>query len=286
MKLRYALLAFSGLVLSACGDSAPSNEPCSTDEQCNGDRICEGGVCTNPEGDGAGGDEAGGAGTGGGDVSTPGGPEFLSFGSDVSILNKTDVSSNPSVTFTVVLTDPDGVEDLIGGSLLDESGPPFGSFATSGQEGSYQLSVTWDQINLVAPVDFDAMGARSFRAQFFDQDGHVAEKTLSISLSCNGASACAGDCGSARCSSECVYLGSDENCAGCADDCGFGYCGTTGGGEEDYCYPESGDCVCIGGSSTEDTNALCSDDIDNDGDGYTDCIDFNCSQNPQVTVCD
>lgn len=35
----------------------------------------------------------------------------------------------------------------------------------------------------------------------------------------------------------------------------------------------------------ESTNAACSDGIDNDLDGYTDCRDFNCSRNPDVTVC-
>jgi 5-methylthioadenosine/S-adenosylhomocysteine deaminase len=35
----------------------------------------------------------------------------------------------------------------------------------------------------------------------------------------------------------------------------------------------------------EDTDAACSDGVDNDGDSYIDCIDFDCSQNPNVTVC-
>jgi hypothetical protein len=38
--------------------------------------------------------------------------------------------------------------------------------------------------------------------------------------------------------------------------------------------------VCI-----EITNALCSDMRDNDGDGFVDCEDFDCSA-PEVTVCD
>jgi hypothetical protein len=35
----------------------------------------------------------------------------------------------------------------------------------------------------------------------------------------------------------------------------------------------------------EDTDALCSDGLDNDGDRFIDCMDFNCSRNPAVTVC-
>lgn len=36
---------------------------------------------------------------------------------------------------------------------------------------------------------------------------------------------------------------------------------------------------------TEDTNALCMDGLDNDGDSYIDCDDWDCSRNDQVTVC-
>ena len=35
----------------------------------------------------------------------------------------------------------------------------------------------------------------------------------------------------------------------------------------------------------ENTNALCSDGIDNDQDTFVDCDDFDCSQNPSVTIC-
>ena len=35
----------------------------------------------------------------------------------------------------------------------------------------------------------------------------------------------------------------------------------------------------------EGDDASCSDDIDNDGDGFVDCLDVSCSQNIDVTVC-
>jgi hypothetical protein len=38
-------------------------------------------------------------------------------------------------------------------------------------------------------------------------------------------------------------------------------------------------------AADENTDASCSDGIDNDDDGFTDCDDFGCSQNPLVTVC-
>ena len=36
----------------------------------------------------------------------------------------------------------------------------------------------------------------------------------------------------------------------------------------------------------EDAIARCDDGKDNDGDGFTDCDDWDCSNNPIVTVCD
>ena len=42
--------------------------------------------------------------------------------------------------------------------------------------------------------------------------------------------------------------------------------------------------VC-GGGGGENTDAACMDGMDNDGDGYIDCDDYDCSMNPGVTVC-
>jgi hypothetical protein len=39
------------------------------------------------------------------------------------------------------------------------------------------------------------------------------------------------------------------------------------------------------GTSDESSDETCSDGVDNDGDGYLDCIDYSCARNPSVTVC-
>jgi hypothetical protein len=36
----------------------------------------------------------------------------------------------------------------------------------------------------------------------------------------------------------------------------------------------------------ENNDATCSDGMDNDSNGFTDCMDFSCSRNPFVTVCE
>ncbi len=46
--------------------------------------------------------------------------------------------------------------------------------------------------------------------------------------------------------------------------------------------PCPGRVVCL---STEDTDALCTDGVDNDGNGFIDCGDFSCARSQYVTVC-
>ncbi|NUP13985.1 MAG: hypothetical protein HOW73_48745 [Polyangiaceae bacterium] len=275
--------------IAGCSSPAPESGSCTVDAECKGDRVCEAGACVDPDAaddDGEGGNQGGNAsgngggasegGSGGGDVSTPGGPVFLSFGTDVTQIDGL-YDGQSTVRFTAVLTDPDGVDDLIGGSLIDASGAPYGAFATSGQEGAYEMSLTWDQVNGVSPIDIDpgaASASRTFTAQFFDESGHVAEKTITLQLSCGSNGACDGECGRVRCGGQCTSLGSEENCTACGDDCGSGYCEYEEGTGGYYCW------------GAENTDALCSDGADNDGDGYTDCIDYNCSMSSNVTVCD
>ncbi len=278
MDTKGLTLALSALVATfvvACSGSAESSgEGCVADTDCKGDRICEAGVCVS-EGSGAGGDSsgtgnqaAGGQGSGGqpgtASGSDPGGPTFLSFATNVSA-----IGWDESVVFTAVLTDPDGVDDVIGGALKAPSGAAYGAFATSGQEGAYQLNLSWAQMDQLETIEFElaAEGQRTFIAEFFDGAGNRAERQITLTFDCGGFGACGGYCGQLRCGSECVAAWSDENCGSCGNDCGYGYC------DEGACW------------GAENSNALCSDGLDNDGDGYFDCVDFNCSKNASVTVC-
>ena len=53
-------------------------------------------------------------------------------------------------------------------------------------------------------------------------------------------------------------------------------------GVHDAAHRDVGACTASG---AENTNARCSDGVDNDCDGYVDCNDFNCSRTAAVTVC-
>lgn len=132
-------------------------------------------------------------GTAGPDGSTGGGPHdpvFLTFGTNVSSLTE-----NQSVVFSAVLTDPDGIDDLIGGTLQSPDGTiSYGAFATSGQEGAYSLAITWDAIQQSQDITFKQGQTRMFMAEFFDAAGHKTQKTIGLQLTCNGIYACSGHC--------------------------------------------------------------------------------------------
>ena len=172
---------------------------------------CGGGSTPSPVGD-AGGVAGGDAGS-----TDPNAPVFLSFGSSV-----VSITIGESVIFSAVLTDPDGIDDVIGGSLKSPDGTVvYGTFSTSGQEGSYSLTLSWDMIDQSQPITFEGDDQKSFVAEFFDVAGHRATKSAQLRLHCDGG-------GGAACSGRCTSLDtSDEDCGGCGNQCptpapGFG----------------------------------------------------------------
>ncbi len=279
-----ALAASTGCGLPNLQDllgGGPAAE-CEHSRDCADDEICDGGSCRplRGAGEGEGGGDPGegeGEGEGEGDVpSDPQGPQFLQFATNVTTVHRFD-----TITFTAVLTDPDGVDDVIGGSLVDPgTQAAYGAFSTSASEGSYSLSLTWDQVNVVAPIDFANTGSRTFQARFFDVAGHVAERSATLSLTCDGSPACAGDCGAARCGDGSCTSANDR-----PDANGNGLCGnacfdlTTSsrcGSCETSCSTSCGDfgeelfqCVCNGGADCTGTDV---------------CVDSTCLSDGSISI--
>lgn len=85
------------------------------------------------------------------------------------------------------MTDPDGIDDLIGGTLLSPSGASYGAFATSAAEGSYEIRLTYDQIRPVDPLASTPKGGakRTFMAEFYDQAGHKVQQSLDVNMACD-----------------------------------------------------------------------------------------------------
>lgn len=173
-------LACLGLALSlACGAGADCEK---------GDEDCEE-------------NSNGGNGSGSGNSA----PEILDFSA-----NSGRVTEGDRLVFTAMVTDADGLDDIVGGSLESGSGGSYGSFQATGN-GSYELALDWSELDTVQEVEFQDEEERSFTARFYDADGKEATAKTKVTLYCEGSSACAGSC---------VDLSEDpNNCGACSNRC-------------------------------------------------------------------
>lgn len=148
-------------------------------------------------------------------------PRILTFNANVRRLTEGE-----AVTFSAVVTDPDGIADLIGGVLEDPGGASFGAFATAGEEGAYQLVLSWDAMHAVSPIEFDGQASRDVIAVFFDQAGNRVTEALTLTLHC-------AEAGGAACAGRCTDLSNPTHCgacrAACADECRDRQCLCPGG---------------------------------------------------------
>ena len=166
----------------------------------------------------------------GGTASRP--PVILSFTSNVAA-----ITEGESVTFSIIATDPDGVDDIIGGTMGDPStGMTYGALATSAAEGAYTITLSWDEIHRVRPIDFTTATPRTFEVTIFDVAGSSVTATRDITLTCDGEVACDGMCGPPRWDDHCGTCG--NACLGggtCGSDAAGAYVCQCGGANEAYC---------------------------------------------------
>ncbi len=157
----------------------------------------------------------------------PGAPVFLSLKTNVS-----KITVGETVVFTAILTDPDGVADIVGGELSDESGMiGYGPFVAAGQEGTYSITLSWDAMHQAEPIQFEAMDlARVFRAEFYDQAANKVSEDVNVALSCVEGSACDGICTD--------IMTNADHCGSCAATC-------EGGCQAGDCAPKWGECIDI-----------------------------------------
>lgn len=118
----------------------------------------------------------------------PQGPTFLTFASDDTAYTVAEM-----ITISAIVTDPDGIDDVVGGSLLiigdDAVERTLGTFATSAQEGAYALTVSASTLLEATRRTDEAMDHRPtadivVRATFYDQAGHQARRELTIAVAC------------------------------------------------------------------------------------------------------
>jgi hypothetical protein len=118
-----------------------------------------------------------------------------------------EITENGDLVFTAQVTDPDGLDDLVGGLLKTADGlGVYGPFAQI-SEGTFQIYVTWDAIHGVQPIEFTEATPRTFLAEFLDADSLTATSTVDVVLTCGDDGACDGVC---------TPLDDDEdNCGSC-----------------------------------------------------------------------
>ena len=188
--------------------------------------------------DGTGGDTTDGGSTGPGTTAggDPGGPTIVSLDLNVSTIA-------PGETFTVsaIVTDPDGVDDVIGGQLQSGDGEiVFGTFETQAQEGAYSLVISFEEIGQAAPAaGTTSSEAREFRAEFFDQSGAASWQTIGYTLQCDAGYLCDERCLDVECIPDLVPCGDGSPCVAGS------------------CWPVQGDGVGQPCSSHEDCSSLC-----------------------------
>jgi hypothetical protein len=133
-------------------------------------------------------------------------PNILSLNANTTTLN-----AGSNLVVTAVVTDPNGIDDLIGGQLEASTGGSYGAFSTSAAEGSYTITLTWDALNTVRPINAAAAGtALDFKAVFYDVAGLRSERSLRVTVRCDASS------GRGLCEGECTDLAGDKyNCGSC-----------------------------------------------------------------------
>ena len=154
-----------------------------------------------------------------------GAPVFLSLQTNASML-----TAGESITFTAVLTDPDGVDDIVGGTLSDPTGMiGYGPFIAAGQPGTYSIMVSWDAMQQAEAIKFEnADLMRSFRAEFFDQAANKVNKDVELTLTCAEGSACGGVCTD--------LMATADHCGACGKVCESGC-------KDGVCAPAWSECV-------------------------------------------
>ena len=125
--------------------------------------------------------------------SSPESPIFQSLSA-----SPTDVGMS-GTTISAIVTDPQGISDLAGGTVIDKStGTTYGAFGTPGGQGTFVFTLTWTAMNDITPID-DMAGSREARtitARFFDNEGNTVSQDLTLKLACDvdTQSACSGTC--------------------------------------------------------------------------------------------
>jgi hypothetical protein len=125
-------------------------------------------------------------------------------------VSQAEVSEDAPVILLATVVDPDGAQDLLGGSLRTASGDLVGVFSARGN-GLFELELDLADFGAVAPFDFYERDGRTYSAIFLDTEQHQAAGQIALAFRCPARH---GGCGTA-----CQPLDRDAACGACARAC-------------------------------------------------------------------
>jgi hypothetical protein len=136
-------------------------------------------------------------------------PIILSLATNVTTLLPTE-----NLVVTAVVTHPQGIAQIIGGTLNDPGGASYGAFMVSTTAGSYSITLSWGALQTVQDISTPpGGGTRMFVATFYDQAGHSTSKSFTIMLKCPTGT-------DAICDSLCVSVQTNATaCGACGHSC-------------------------------------------------------------------
>jgi hypothetical protein len=291
--MRHLLVLTIAAMLAACGsDVAPkTGGPVAINSGNSGNNTVDGGSANNVTNPDTGPDDVPDA-----TMSSQDAPSIIDL-----VASPARLSEGDGTLVSAIVTDPQGTEDIVAGRLLDgQNQDLIGNFRNIGG-GSFELEVTWDQLHGVRPIGFGPAGTqRAVTAEFIDNANERSTRSLTLSLDCEGESACDGECGLETCNGECLDPRFDyetaENCGECGNACGAGQsCSDSmcvdGGGLNGECF-ESADCI--------DAEAFCATEAEfglpggaclvtcgsSDGcPGSAECVNFEAPELPPISLC-
>lgn len=119
-----------------------------------------------------------------------------------------------SIHVVAVVTDPDGISDVIGGTVASPSGAVYGALLSSADEGAYEIELTWNDLNAVSEINIDPddIEARELEVTVFDQSGASVSGLVTVDLRSAAA-------GYAVCAGASVSLAWDTHCSECGFSC-------------------------------------------------------------------
>jgi hypothetical protein len=124
-----------------------------------------------------------------------------------------------TITFIAIVTDTNGLDDIAGGELSDDSGATYAAFSAGTNKSTYTAALSWKAMTSIHAADFgNAGGKRTFVAKFFDNKGNKVMAQVSIDLACRF------DVGllEASCGGACTNVDIDpHNCGSCGNELGL-----------------------------------------------------------------